>query len=71
MKRCNQINKIAVKLHDYFLENVLFPTRKFGTQESTRAFAHSLLERFGLKDKMRRLPRQFSGGEQQRSDKSI
>ena len=48
------------------LENVLFPTRKFGTQESTRAFAHSLLERFGLKDKMHRLPRQLSGGEQQR-----
>src|SRR3989338_1012779 len=48
------------------LENVLFPTRKFGTQKSTRAFAHSLLERFGLKNKMHRLPRQLSGGEQQR-----
>ena len=48
------------------LENVLFPARKFGTQESVHPFAQSLLERFGLKEKMHRLPRELSGGEQQR-----
>lgn len=48
------------------LENVLLPARKTDRETQRRGFAESLLEQFGLKDKMDRLPRQLSGGEQQR-----
>ncbi len=48
------------------LENVLLPARKTDQEAQRRAYAESLLEQFGLTDKMDRLPRQLSGGEQQR-----
>ncbi len=48
------------------LENVLMPARKSGQEDERKNYAQSLLEQFGLGDKMRRLPRQLSGGEQQR-----
>ena len=48
------------------VENVLMPTVKLQQKEKRRPSAESLLEQFGLKDKMQRLPRQLSGGEQQR-----
>ena len=48
------------------IENVLMPTIKLNQKEQRRPFAEYLLEQFGLKDKVRRLPRQLSGGEQQR-----
>ena len=48
------------------LENVLMPGWKFNEKEKRRALAESLLEQFGLKDKLKRLPSQLSGGEQQR-----
>lgn len=48
------------------LENVLLPTKKYGKQKLKIEFAKSLLESVGLKDKMNRLPRQLSGGEEQR-----
>ena len=48
------------------IENVLMPTMKSKQQERRLPYAASLLEEFGLKEKMNRLPRQLSGGEQQR-----
>ena len=48
------------------LENVLMPARKAGRMGERREYAESLLEQFGLAGKMHRLPRQLSGGEQQR-----
>ena len=48
------------------LENVLMPAKKAGESAHRRAFAASLLSRFGLDGKFDRLPRQLSGGEQQR-----
>jgi len=48
------------------LENVLMPAWKFDEKKKRQGLAESLLEQFGLKDKMNRLPRQLSGGEQQR-----
>jgi putative ABC transport system ATP-binding protein/lipoprotein-releasing system ATP-binding protein len=48
------------------LENVLLPTRKTGQEEQRIPYARQLLEQFGLGDKLRRLPRELSGGEQQR-----
>ena len=48
------------------LENVLMPTMKLNKQIELKAYAESLLEQFGLKDKMHRYPRQLSGGEEQR-----
>lgn len=48
------------------LENVLMPARKSKEDIHRKPYAESLLEQFGLKDKMHRLPRQLSGGEQQR-----
>ena len=48
------------------LENVLLPARKYGREQRKRADAESLLDRFGLGDKMSRLPRHLSGGEMQR-----
>jgi len=48
------------------LENVLLPARKSGQETSRKPYAESLLKQFGLDDKMHRLPRQLSGGEQQR-----
>ena len=44
------------------VENVLMPARKPGKENEKRPYAESLLERFGLADKMHRLPRQLSGG---------
>jgi lipoprotein-releasing system ATP-binding protein len=48
------------------LENVLMPTRKKGLREAKLARARELLKRFGIGEKWDRLPRQLSGGEQQR-----
>ena len=48
------------------LENVLMPTMKLNKQIELKAYAESLLEQFGLKDKMHRYPRQLSGVEEQR-----
>lgn len=48
------------------IENVLMPARKVRRQDERLQYAQSLLETFGLKDKMNRRPRQLSGGEQQR-----
>lgn len=48
------------------LENVLMPTKKLNKKNELRPYGENLLEQFGLKDKMRRYPRQLSGGEQQR-----
>jgi putative ABC transport system ATP-binding protein/lipoprotein-releasing system ATP-binding protein len=48
------------------LENVMMPTRKFNQYIKRKPIAESLLEQFGLKEKLTRLPRQLSGGEQQR-----
>lgn len=48
------------------LENVLMPARKYAREKEKRAYAEDLLDQFGLKEKMKRLPRQLSGGEQQR-----
>lgn len=48
------------------IENVLMPTVKQNQKEKRRSHAEALLAKFGLQDKMRRLPRQLSGGEQQR-----
>lgn len=49
------------------LENVLMPTMKLNRQAELKPYAESLLEQFGLKDKMHRFPRQLSGGEEQRA----
>ena len=50
------------------IENVLLPTRKSQIKESAhfKQRAIELLDRFDLKGKYDRLPRQLSGGEQQR-----
>lgn len=48
------------------IENVLVPARKFHLEKEKRARAEILVERFGLKDKLNRYPRQLSGGEMQR-----
>lgn len=48
------------------LENVLFPSRKSGKCSQKKDYGEHLLEQFGLSDKLRRYPRQLSGGEQQR-----
>jgi putative ABC transport system ATP-binding protein/lipoprotein-releasing system ATP-binding protein len=48
------------------IDNVLMPALKFRRGEERRAYAEHLLDRFGLKDKFNRHPRQLSGGEQQR-----
>jgi putative ABC transport system ATP-binding protein/lipoprotein-releasing system ATP-binding protein len=48
------------------LENVLMPARKTGKTEELTAYARELLASFGLEGKEGRLPRQLSGGEQQR-----
>ncbi len=48
------------------LENVLMPARKTGRTEELTSYARELLGRFGLGGKEDRLPRQLSGGEQQR-----
>lgn len=48
------------------LENVLMPARRTHQHEKKKPLAQSLLTEFGLKDKFERLPKQLSGGEQQR-----
>jgi putative ABC transport system ATP-binding protein/lipoprotein-releasing system ATP-binding protein len=48
------------------LENVLLPATKVQQEKKRRAFAEDLLAQFGLGAKGHRLPRQLSGGEQQR-----
>lgn len=48
------------------LENVLFPATRFKLQKEKEAYAIELLEKFNLIQKIRRFPRQLSGGEQQR-----
>ena len=48
------------------LQNVLMPAMKLGQEKKLKDKAESLLEQFGLKDKLGRYPRQLSGGEQQR-----
>ncbi len=53
------------------IENVLMPSLKngksMGLRQVSAKFARELLNRFGLYDKLDRLPRQLSGGEQQRT----
>jgi lipoprotein-releasing system ATP-binding protein len=48
------------------LENVLMPARKAKQTTQVEPYARELLRDFGLEDKLGRLPRQLSGGEQQR-----
>ncbi|MBC7386186.1 MAG: ABC transporter ATP-binding protein [Cryobacterium sp.] len=48
------------------IQNVMMPTLKFQEQTKRRPHAEELMEKFGLKEKMDRYPRQLSGGEQQR-----
>lgn len=48
------------------LENVLMPARRTGQQIARRQRAIDLLTEFGMVEKLDRLPRQLSGGEQQR-----
>lgn len=48
------------------LENILMPARKTGVHEARANRALDLLHQFGLSEKQARLPRQLSGGEQQR-----
>lgn len=48
------------------LENVLLPARKTHQHEAKTQEAIQLLDTFGLKDKISRMPNQISGGEQQR-----
>jgi ABC-type lipoprotein export system ATPase subunit len=48
------------------LENVLFPAQKYKQADVRKDDAAHLLDQFGLGDKFNRLPRQLSGGEQQR-----
>lgn len=48
------------------LENVLMPAKRFGQEALRRARAEELLAAVGLDGKIHRLPRQLSGGEQQR-----
>jgi len=48
------------------LENVLIPSLKSGDRASAASRAESLLETVGLRPRMRHLPSQLSGGEQQR-----
>ena len=48
------------------LENVLMPTLKFRQREVFRSHALELIKHFGIMDKLKRFPRELSGGEQQR-----
>ncbi len=48
------------------LENVLMPTRKTHQEHAKTPMAEHWLKEFGLGEKLHRLPRQLSGGEQQR-----
>lgn len=48
------------------LENVLLPTKKYGQDKIRLKLAQSILEQVGLSQKLKRLPRQLSGGEEQR-----
>lgn len=48
------------------LENVLVAAKKAGEEEKRKEYAVWLLDKMGLKTKLNRLPRQLSGGEQQR-----
>lgn len=54
------INELSV------IDNVLLPTKKAGQQSERKEYAEHLLEQFSLANKMWRLPRELSGGEQQR-----
>jgi ABC-type lipoprotein export system ATPase subunit len=49
------------------MENVLLPSAKEGSQKEKKEYGLYLLETLGLKDKIKRLPRQLSGGEAQRT----
>jgi len=48
------------------IQNVLLPAMKYKEERKRQSRAEALLEQFGLKEKLRRYPRQLSGGEQQR-----
>jgi putative ABC transport system ATP-binding protein/lipoprotein-releasing system ATP-binding protein len=48
------------------LENILLPARKLKKEKERTQHALFLLNEFGLNEKVKRLPRQLSGGEQQR-----
>ena len=48
------------------LENILLPAKKLKQEEAKADRAQELLRQFGLEEKGHRLPRQLSGGEQQR-----
>ncbi|MFP5519157.1 MAG: ABC transporter ATP-binding protein [Bdellovibrionia bacterium] len=48
------------------LENVLMPARKTDSHIKKREYGKELLRQFGLESKFDRLPKELSGGEQQR-----
>lgn len=48
------------------LENVLMPARKSGKESVKLEYAQHLLQLFGLEHRLDHLPKQLSGGEQQR-----
>jgi putative ABC transport system ATP-binding protein/lipoprotein-releasing system ATP-binding protein len=48
------------------LENVLLPTMRDNCKKEKNDFARYLLEQLGLQEKLKRFPRQLSGGEAQR-----
>lgn len=48
------------------IENVLLPAKKYKQDKARFELAQSILEKVGLKEKLKRLPRQLSGGEEQR-----
>ncbi len=48
------------------IENILMPAMKAKRSGERRPYAISLMEEFGLKDRLDHLPSQLSGGEQQR-----
>ncbi|MDH4468240.1 MAG: ABC transporter ATP-binding protein [Bacteriovoracaceae bacterium] len=59
-----QFNYLIAELS--VLENVLLPAKKYGQEKNRLELAKSILEKVGLIEKLNRLPRQLSGGEEQR-----
>lgn len=59
-----QFNYLIAELS--VLENVLLPAKKYNQDKTRLELAKSILEKVGLKEKLKRFPRQLSGGEEQR-----
>ena len=59
-----QFNYLIAELS--VLENVLLPAKKYGQEKVRLELAKTILEKVGLIEKLNRLPRQLSGGEEQR-----